>query len=80
MSDVRNESEFVELLRKLADEIGGFDHMIFSSVDKIIRGKLEDLQLDEAKWLFGVKFWGAVTVGKGVVFPPSLIFPFNSLS
>lgn len=36
----------------MAAEFGGFDHLIFSSVDKIIRGKLEDLELDEAKWLF----------------------------
>jgi NAD(P)-dependent dehydrogenase (short-subunit alcohol dehydrogenase family) len=41
------------------------DHIVFSGVDKIIRGKLEDLNLDDAKHLFGVKFWGAVTIGKG---------------
>jgi hypothetical protein len=41
------------------------DHIVFSGVDKIIRGNLEDLNLDDAKHLFGVKFWGAVTIGKG---------------
>lgn len=45
--------------------VGGLDHVIFSGVDKIIRGRLEDMELEDAKWLFGVKFWGAVTVGKG---------------
>ncbi|OCK74182.1 NAD(P)-binding protein [Lepidopterella palustris CBS 459.81] len=63
VGDVRDEPAFIETLRKLAP----IDHIIFSSVDKIIRGKLEDLDLDEAKHFFGVKFWGAVIVGKGEV-------------
>jgi NAD(P)-dependent dehydrogenase (short-subunit alcohol dehydrogenase family) len=58
--DVRNEEEVVQVLKKLAP----LDHIVFSGVDKIIRGKLEDLELDEAKHLFGVKFWGAVVIGK----------------
>jgi hypothetical protein len=58
--DVRNEAETVKVLQKLAP----IDHLVFSGVDKIIRGKLEDLDLDEAKHLFGVKFWGAVVIGK----------------
>ena len=59
--DVRDEAAFVELLQKLAP----VDHIVFTGVDIIIRGKLEDLNLDDAKHLFGVKFWGAVVVGKG---------------
>lgn len=51
----------MEVLRSLAP----VDHVVFSGVDRIIRGKLEDLNLDDAKYLFGVKFWGAVIVGKG---------------
>lgn len=62
VGDVRDEPAFIETLRKLAP----IDHIIFSSVDKIIRGKLEDLDLDEAKHFFGVKFWGAVIVGKAI--------------
>ena len=58
---MRDEAAFVEVLRGLAP----VDHIVFSSVDRIIRGKLEDADLEEAKWLFGVKFWGAVVVGKG---------------
>lgn len=61
VADVRGEAAFVEVLRGLAP----VDHIVFSSVDRIIRGKLEDADLEEAKWLFGVKFWGAVVVGKG---------------
>ena len=52
----------MEVLKSLAP----IDHIIFSGVDKIIRGKLEDLELDDAKHLFGVKFWGAVVVGKSM--------------
>jgi len=62
VGNVREEEAFVDVLRKLAP----VDHIVFSGVDKIIRGKLEDLNLDESKHLFGVKFWGAVTVGKAV--------------
>ncbi|KAJ5233004.1 hypothetical protein N7468_005960 [Penicillium chermesinum] len=35
------------------------------TVDKIIRRSLADADLDQAKHLFGVKFWGAITPGKG---------------
>lgn len=42
------------------------NHVVFSSVDKIIRGSLADADLDEARGLFGVKFWGSVLVGKGL--------------
>jgi hypothetical protein len=61
---VRDEAAFVEVLKGLAP----VDHIVFSSVDRIIQGKLEDMDLEEAKWLFGVKFWGAVVVGKSTFF------------
>jgi NAD(P)-dependent dehydrogenase (short-subunit alcohol dehydrogenase family) len=62
VADVRDEAAFVEVLRGLAP----VDHVVFSGVDRIIRGKLAEMDLEEAKWLFGVKFWGAVVVGKGM--------------
>jgi hypothetical protein len=34
------------------------DHIPFSGIDKIICDSLADATLDEAKHLFGVKFWG----------------------
>lgn len=63
VADVRDEATFVGVMRDLAP----VDHIVFSGVDRIIPGKLEDTDLEEAKWLFGVKFWGSVVVGKGSV-------------
>jgi hypothetical protein len=61
VGDVRDEAGLTDLLKSLAP----LDHVIFSGVDKIIRGSLADADLDEAKHLFGVKFWGSVVIGKG---------------
>jgi len=61
--DVRDEAGAVKVLQSLAP----IDHLVFSGVDKIIRGKLQDLELDDAKHLFGVKFWGAVVLGKAAL-------------
>lgn len=61
VGDVRDESAFTDLLKSR----GPFDHVVFSGVDKIIRGNIVDANLNDAKHLFGVKFWGAVVVGKG---------------
>jgi hypothetical protein len=61
VGNVREEASFVELLRSLAP----VDHVVFSGVDKLIRGPLEDLDIDSAKFLFGVKFWGSIIVAKG---------------
>jgi len=62
LGNVREEEQFVKLLQSLAP----VDHIVFSGVDKIIRGNLGDLSLDDAKYLFGVKFWGSVVIGKAV--------------
>ena len=61
MGDVRDEEGFTKLLLSLAP----LDHIVFSGVDLIIRGPLANADLNEAKHLFGVKFWGSVVVGKG---------------
>jgi NAD(P)-dependent dehydrogenase (short-subunit alcohol dehydrogenase family) len=63
VADVRDEAGFTSVLLELAP----VHHVIFSSVDKIIRGPLSDLDLDDAKHLFGVKFWGSVVVGKALL-------------
>lgn len=57
---MRDEAAFVELLRSLAP----IDHLIFSSVDVIIRGAVASASIADAQHLFGVKFWGAVISGK----------------
>jgi len=62
VGNVRDEDAFVEVLKGLAP----IDHLVFSGVETIIRGSLEDLDLDKAKDLFSVKFWGAVIIGKSV--------------
>lgn len=74
-ADVRDEEAFTQTLLSLAP----VDHVIFSSVDKIIRGPLKDLDLDDAKHLFGVKFWGSVVVGK-IIAKHDFIKPGGSLT
>ncbi|KAJ3032607.1 hypothetical protein HDV00_007326 [Rhizophlyctis rosea] len=59
--NVRDEEATIAALLELAP----VDHIVFTAVDLIIRGKLEDLDLIKAKELFGVKFWGSVVVAKG---------------
>ncbi|KAE9363138.1 NAD(P)-binding protein [Stipitochalara longipes BDJ] len=75
VGNVRDEESFVEVLRSVAP----VDHIVFSGVDQIIRGKLEELDLDNAKHLFGVKFWGAILIGKSVA-RYDLINPGGSLT
>lgn len=60
VADVHDEAAYAQALQSLAP----VDHIVFSAVDNIIRGNLQDLDLDAAKHLFGVKFWGAVITGK----------------
>lgn len=69
VGNVRDEASFTELLISLAP----LDHVVFSSVDKIIRGSLVEADLSDASYLFGVKFWGSIIVGKGMISPSSFI-------
>jgi NAD(P)-dependent dehydrogenase (short-subunit alcohol dehydrogenase family) len=73
--DVRDESAFTQLLLSIAP----LDHLVFSSVDKIIRGSLADADLEEAKQLFGVKFWGSFVVGKALL-KHDIVKPGGSLT
>jgi NAD(P)-dependent dehydrogenase (short-subunit alcohol dehydrogenase family) len=75
VANVRNEEEYIELLKSLAP----IDHLIFSSVDVIIRGPIAEADLENAKFLFGVKFWGAVTTGKAIA-AHDIITPGGSLT
>lgn len=60
VGDVRDEASYTELLKSLAP----VDHVIYSSVDKIIRGAIAEADFDDAKHYFGVKFWGSAMTGK----------------
>lgn len=40
------------------------DHLVYSGVDKIIRGAIAEADLEDAKYYFGVKFWGSAMTGK----------------
>ncbi|KAK3370556.1 hypothetical protein B0H63DRAFT_487222 [Podospora didyma] len=62
VGNVRDEAAFTQLLVSLAP----LSHVVFSSVDTIIRGPLADADLENAKHLFGVKFWGSIAVGKAL--------------
>lgn len=70
VGNVRDEEAFTQVLLDHAP----VDHIVFTGVDKIIRGKLEDLVLEDAKFLFGVKFWGSLIVGKGKIVSPEINF------
>ena len=37
---------------------------MYSGVDKIIRGAIADADFEDAKYYFGVKFWGSAMTGK----------------
>jgi NAD(P)-dependent dehydrogenase (short-subunit alcohol dehydrogenase family) len=63
VADVHDEAAYVQVLQSLAP----VDHIVYSAVDNIIRGNLEDLDLGVAKHLFEVKFWGAVITGKAAL-------------
>lgn len=60
VGNVRDEASYTEVLRSLAP----VDHLIYSGVDKIIRGAIADADLEDAKHYFGVKFWGSAMTGK----------------
>ncbi|KAM7204669.1 hypothetical protein V8F20_003453 [Naviculisporaceae sp. PSN 640] len=75
VGDVRDEEAFTQVLLSLAP----LDHIVFSSVDRIIRGSLAESDLEEAKHLFGVKFWGSVVVGKALA-KHQILTPGGSLT
>lgn len=65
---MRDEEGYTQLLRSLAP----LDHVVFSGVDKIIRGSFVDANLDDAKHLFGVNSGEPLLPGKACI---SLPFP-----
>lgn len=62
VGDVHDEAGFTSLLVSLAP----LDHIVFTCVDRVIRGSLATADLDDARHLYGVKFWGGVVVAKAL--------------
>lgn len=75
VGDLHDEAAFTTLLRSLAP----LDHIIFTSVDHVIRGPLALAELADAKHLFGVKFWGSVVVAKALA-AHEIVSPGGSLT
>ncbi|KAF2104812.1 oxidoreductase [Rhizodiscina lignyota] len=75
VGNVRDEAQYTECLKSLAP----CDHLIYSGVDKIIRGAIADGELEDWKWYFGVKFWGSALTGK-IVSKYDIIKPGGSLT
>jgi NADP-dependent 3-hydroxy acid dehydrogenase YdfG len=69
VGNVRDEASYTEVLRSLAP----VDHLVYSGVDKIIRGAIADADFEDAKYYFGVKFWGSAMTGKSECFFKSLM-------
>jgi NAD(P)-dependent dehydrogenase (short-subunit alcohol dehydrogenase family) len=60
--DVRIEASVAEALAR----IGELDHLVYTAGDSVIPQPLAQVPLDEARRLFDVRFWGAVTAVKHV--------------
>jgi NAD(P)-dependent dehydrogenase (short-subunit alcohol dehydrogenase family) len=62
---VTDTEKFVDLLKGF----GEIDHLVYSAVDLLVRGPVEEVDLVKAKEGFDIKFWGAVTSVTGRPFP-----------
>ena len=56
--DVRDEAEVAALFER----VGDLDHLVFTAGDAFTPRPLADLSLHDARAVFDVRFWGAVTV------------------
>ncbi|KZS93838.1 oxidoreductase [Sistotremastrum niveocremeum HHB9708] len=64
-ANVKDEASVSSLIESLASE-GGVDHIVYTAVDKRIRGNIVNEDIEKDKELFGVKFWGQVSVAKAI--------------
>src|ERR1700728_3699880 len=53
----RREASVAEALA----QVGELDHLVYTAGDSVVPRPLGELPLDEARRLFDVRFWGAVT-------------------
>ncbi|TDL19694.1 NAD(P)-binding protein [Rickenella mellea] len=62
VSDVTDEDKITASLRA----VGPVDHVVYTAVDGRIRGPIGKVDIERDQDLFGVKFWGQVTVAKAI--------------
>jgi len=48
-------------IRHLFEEIGNFDHLVFTAGEALKIGSLSAMSMDDAKEFFNIRYWGAVT-------------------
>jgi len=65
IADVTVEENITQALRKISTN-GVIDHIVYTAVDARVRGPIADEDIEKAKDLFGVKFWGQVAVAKAI--------------
>lgn len=51
-------------VQKLFDKIGALDHLVFTAGEKLPAAELNDIDIDNAKALFNLRFWGALMAAK----------------
>jgi NAD(P)-dependent dehydrogenase (short-subunit alcohol dehydrogenase family) len=59
-TDLGNERQIAQLF----EEIGEFDHLVFTAGDSLKFSDLPGLNIEEAKQSFNLRFWGAIMVAK----------------
>lgn len=51
-------------IAQLFEEIGEFDHLVFTAGDSLKFSALPDLNIEEAKQSYNLRFWGAIMAAK----------------
>lgn len=60
VADAGNEHE----LKNLFEQIGNFDHLVYTAGDIIEAGLLSETNIEQSKQFFNVRFWGALSAVK----------------
>ncbi len=58
--DVTNEMQ----VKNLFEQIGAFDHLVFTAGENLILGDVADTTLETARNYFNIRYWGAFTAVK----------------
>jgi NAD(P)-dependent dehydrogenase (short-subunit alcohol dehydrogenase family) len=54
-------------VRSLFGELGAFDHLVFTAGEPLELVKLADMDMDQARQLFGLRYYGALTAVQAAV-------------